>query len=177
MKNNRASSILITILSVGIAISAIAWIFSYCVAHAATYEIAGNPHGALPLVQFQPQPPVNPVYFDAMLLMKEWGVRPYWTAPMLKIGATTTLLTADAAIEHLIPCESAGQDVNTLDSNATTSYGVLQIQAATWDAWSKASGIQGDPDDINDAIKMGEWATMNGHVSAWTCARILHLVP
>jgi hypothetical protein len=176
LKNNRASSVLLTIFSVAVAISAIAWLFSYGVTHAQTYEIAGTPTGILPIVQFTTVQPQNPVYLQAMLLFREWGTRPYWNAPQLIPGGKTDLLTADSAIEHLIPCESAGNDVNTIDSNATTSYGILQIQAVTWAGWSKASGITGDPDDNDDAIIMAEWAIMNGHIAAWTCARILHVV-
>jgi hypothetical protein len=50
--------------------------------------------------------------------------------------ATQAILPADCELTiGSGPCESAGKDVNTLDSNATTSYGILQIQLATWDGW------------------------------------------
>ena len=174
MKNNRASPVLLTILFVGIAISALAWTLSYLIAHPATYEITGNA-GVLPPIQFYPQPPQNPIYFEAMALFKEQGVRPYWIARPLKFGASTTLSTADEAIAHLIPCESAGKSVNDMDANGKTSMGILQFQ--DWKNWEKLSSLTGNPDDINDAIHMAEWAIMNGRVSAWSCARILGVVP
>ena len=40
LKNNRAFSSLLTILSVGISIALLAWLISYFVAHAATYSIS-----------------------------------------------------------------------------------------------------------------------------------------
>lgn len=47
----------------------------------------------------------------------------------------------------------------------------------TWNEWSKESGITGTPDANDDAIRMAEWAIMNGDILAWTCARILGIIP
>ncbi|MBI5421324.1 MAG: transglycosylase family protein [Parcubacteria group bacterium] len=81
----------------------------------------------------------------------------------------------DSVIEKLIQCESGGKNVKIIDSNGYYSYGILQFQKATWDGWSRESGIVGDPMVPEDAIQMARWAIKNGFISHWTCARILDL--
>ena len=74
----------------------------------------------------------------------------------------------DKIISRLIYCESGGQNKAVLDSNNKYSYGVLQIQLATWNQWSKESGIIGEPMNKTDAVKIATWAIENGKIKAWT---------
>ena len=77
----------------------------------------------------------------------------------------------NAVVQKLIDCESSGRSVRIVDSNGYYSYGILQYQKATWDYFSKQSGIVGDPMVPNDAIEMTRWAVKNGHGEHWTCWR------
>jgi hypothetical protein len=142
-------------------------------AHGATY--GGSPW---PNAGFRhPEPRIvsasahSPVYGRAMLLAARYDSRPYWQGPRLTAGAPTSRDMADLAIEHLIPCESGGKAVNHLDSNGKMSYGILQFQ--DWREWERISGISGDPDNRDDAIRMAEWGIQHGMIDHWTCARIL----
>ena len=87
-----------------------------------------------------------------------------------KIKGKTGQISQDfgKVVSRLIYCESGGQNVAKLDSNNKYSYGVLQIQLATWNQWSKESGITGEPMNKTDAVKMATWAIKNGKIKAWT---------
>lgn len=113
------------------------------------------------------------IYARAMFLAGRYDSRPYWRHSRLGVGSPTNRATADLAIEHLIPCESGGRNINRVDVNGKMSYGVLQFQ--DWKEWEAVSGIRGDPDNREDAIRMGEWAIENGMVNHWTCAQILKI--
>jgi hypothetical protein len=113
----------------------------------------------------------NPVFGHAMTLASRYDSRPYWHNPKLTAGSPTTRETADLAIEHLIPCESGGRTIHHLDSNGKMSYGILQFQ--DWEEWERVSGIRGDPDNSDDAIRMAEWGIEHGMIDHWGCARIL----
>jgi hypothetical protein len=113
----------------------------------------------------------SPVYGRAMSLAAKYDSRPYWHNPKLAAGVPTSRATADLAIEHLIPCESGGRTIHHLDSNGKMSYGILQFQ--DWEEWERVSGIQGDPDNSDDAIRMAEWGIERGMIDHWGCARIL----
>jgi hypothetical protein len=111
------------------------------------------------------------IYARAMALNARYDSRPYWHGSKLVSGATASRETADLAIEHLIPCESDGKTVNRIDTNGKMSYGILQFQ--DWGEWERISGIQGNPDNRADAIRMAEWGIEHGMIDHWTCARIL----
>jgi hypothetical protein len=113
------------------------------------------------------------IYARAMFFAGKYDSRPYWNRGKLRVGVPTDRATADLAIEHLIPCESMGKTVNRIDSNGKMSYGILQFQ--DWDQWEAGSGLRGDPDNREDAIRMAEWAVENGMVNHWTCAQILKI--
>lgn len=113
----------------------------------------------------------NPIYGRAMGLAARYDSRPYWRMPKLAVGGPISRTTADLAIEHLIPCESGGRTVDHLDSNGKMSYGILQFQ--DWDEWERVSGISGDPDNSDDAIRMAEWGIEHGMIDHWGCAKIL----
>lgn len=115
-----------------------------------------------------------PVYGRAMALQAKYDSRPYWPMPKLVVGAPTSRATADLAIEYLIPCESGGKVVDHLDSDGKMSYGILQFQ--DWDEWERVSGITGDPDNPNDAIRMAEWGIEHGMIDHWGCANILKII-
>jgi hypothetical protein len=126
------------------------------------------------------QEPIAPVgvsqgaiYRRAMVLGAKYDSRPYWTAPKLVPGRPVSQATADLAIEHLIPCESMGRPVNHLDTNWKMSYGILQFQ--DWQEWERVSGMRGDPDNPDDAIRMAEWGIESGMIDHWGCASILHM--
>ncbi len=121
--------------------------------------------------QRKPGPSLSPVYGRALALNARYDGRPYWKGSKLKVGAPTGRETADLAIEHLIPCESGGRTVDRLDTNGKMSYGILQFQ--DWPEWERISGISGDPDNPDDAIRMAEWGIEHGMIDHWTCARIL----
>lgn len=114
------------------------------------------------------------VYARAMSLAGKYDSRPYWNRRKLEVGISTDRDTADLAIEHLIPCESMGKTINRVDSNGKMSYGILQFQ--DWDEWEAVSGLRGNPDNREDAIRMAEWAVENGMVNHWTCAQILRMM-
>jgi hypothetical protein len=137
-------------------------------AHGAAYSV-----GQWPAVAFERRtsPPANPVFGRAMMLNARYDSRPYWYGSKLPVGAALSRETADLAIEHLIPCESGGKAVDHLDSNGKMSYGILQFQ--DWREWERVSGIHGDPDNPDDAIRMAEWGIEHGMIDHWTCARIL----
>jgi hypothetical protein len=116
----------------------------------------------------------NVIYTRAMIFAGKYDSRPYWRYPKLEVGWPTDRATADLAIEHLIPCESMGKNINRVDSNGKMSYGILQFQ--DWDEWEAASGLTGNPDNRRDAIRMAEWAIQNGMVNHWTCAQILKMM-
>jgi hypothetical protein len=114
------------------------------------------------------------VYARAMFFAGKYDSRPFWRRPKLEAGAPTDRATADLAIEHLIPCESMGETTNRIDVNGKTSYGILQFQ--DWEEWESVSGLSGDPDNREDAIRMAEWAIENGMINHWTCAQILKII-
>lgn len=114
------------------------------------------------------------IYARALFLAGRYDNRPYWNRAKLKVGVPIDRATADLAIEHLIPCESMGQSINRMDDNGKISYGILQFQ--DWDEWAAASGLGGDPDNREDAIRMAEWAIENGMINHWTCAQILNMM-
>lgn len=113
------------------------------------------------------------IYARAMFFAGRYDSRPYWGRAKLEVGAPTSRAIADLAIEHLIPCESMGRNINRIDSNGKRSFGILQFQ--DWDGWEAASGLRGDPDNREDAIRMAEWAIESGMVNHWTCAQILKM--
>ena len=146
-------------------------------AHGASYSVPrpawspiGLEHRAV-YVQPQMRSHNAAVYGRAMVLNARYDSRPYWRGSKLAIGAPTDQATADLAIEHLIPCESGGRTVDRLDTNGKMSYGILQFQ--DWPEWERVSGIRGDPDNRDDAIRMAEWGIEHGRIDHWTCARIL----
>lgn len=79
-------------------------------------------------------------------------------------------------IEQLIQCESRGRNVKNVDVNGYYSYGVLQFQSSTWNGWSATSGIIGSPMNVEDAMRMADWAIDNGYLGRWSCARKLGLL-
>ena len=111
------------------------------------------------------------VYGRAMVLADRYDSRPYWHDAKLRVGEPTSRETADLAIEHLIPCESGGRAVDRVDTNGKMSYGILQFQ--DWPEWERTSGIYGDPNKPDDAIRMAEWGIEHGMIDHWGCARIL----
>ena len=90
--------------------------------------------------------------------------------------STAPTLKHRLVIRELIGCESQGRNIKILDTNGYYSYGILQYQSSTWNAWSKLSGIQGSPMNIRDSITMADWAIENGYLHHWSCAKILGLV-
>lgn len=120
------------------------------------------------------EPPVNPVYQTAVTLFKQDGHHPLWSRARLLPGASTTPALADAIIPYLIACESGTESdpkiVDGIDSNGLVSRGILQFQDPTWEDWSRASGMTGSPDNINDSITMAEWAIEHGLLDHWTCS-------
>jgi hypothetical protein len=145
-------------------------------AHGASYGASTLPWSAIGLEHraAYAQPQIhshNAVYGRAMFLNAKYDSRPYWRGSKLVIGAPTDQATADLAIEHLIPCESGGRTIDRLDTNGKMSYGILQFQ--DWPEWERVSGIKGDPDNRDDAIRMAEWGIEHGRIDHWTCARIL----
>jgi hypothetical protein len=113
----------------------------------------------------------SPVYGKAMFLAGKYDSRPYWKMAKLTPGVPTSHETADLAIEHLIPCESGGRTVDHLDSNGKMSYGILQFQ--DWEEWERMSGITGNPENSDDAIRMAEWGIEHGMIDHWGCSQIL----
>jgi hypothetical protein len=116
----------------------------------------------------------NRVFDHAMALNSKYDSRPYWHLQKLAPGEPVSPATADLAIEYLIPCESGGQPIEHLDSNGKMSYGILQFQ--DWDEWQRMSGITGNPENRDDAIRMAEWGIQHGMIDHWGCARILHII-
>lgn len=114
------------------------------------------------------------VYSRAMTLAAEHDSRPYWRMSKLVAGQPVPRATADLAIEYLIPCESGGRAINHLDTDGKMSYGILQFQ--DWDEWERMSGLSGDPQNADDAIRMAEWGIEHGMIDHWGCATILHLI-
>lgn len=158
-----------------IAVLSFAVAFTGMMAHGASFTIP-----QWPAVSFgRPSPAAElpksgdgaAVYARAMVLKTRFDSRPYWHNSKLAIGAPTDKATADLAIEHLIPCESGGRTINRIDTNGKMSYGILQFQE--WDEWERVSGMQGDPDNRDDAIRMAEWGIEHGMIDHWGCAAIL----
>jgi hypothetical protein len=155
----------IAVISFAIALTAL-------LAHGAAYSHSYRPWS--PIVfehQRKAEHSLSPIYGRAMLLNARYDSRPYWRGSKLMIGTATNRETADLAIEHLIPCESGGRIVDRLDTNGKMSYGILQFQ--DWPEWEHMSGISGDPDNPDDAIRMAEWGIEHGMIDHWACARIL----
>lgn len=96
------------------------------------------------------------------------------------VKAQAPLLAPDqqleATINRLIQCESGGKNVVVLDTNGKYSYGILQYQLATWNWFSSLSGINGEPMNQEDAVKMARWAIKNGFGPQWSCwnAQVIH---
>ncbi|HLV94468.1 MAG TPA: hypothetical protein VKS44_04700 [Candidatus Acidoferrales bacterium] len=132
-------------------------------------------HSSLTRYDYDSDPrSANLVYARAMFFAGRYDSRPYWNGRRLEVGMPTDRGTADLAIEHLIPCESMGKTINRVDSNGKMSYGILQFQ--DWDEWEAVSGLGGNPDNRDDAIRMAEWAVENGMINHWTCAQILRMM-
>jgi hypothetical protein len=159
--NDFEKGFYIAVISFAVALTAL-------LAHGAAYSI-----GSWPAAAFQPRAisAQSPVYGRAMALNAKYDSRPYWHGSKLMVGAPTSRATADLAIEHLIPCESGGRPVDHLDSNGKMSYGILQFQ--DWREWERVSGLTGNPDNPDDAIRMAEWGIQHGMIDHWTCARLL----
>jgi hypothetical protein len=96
-------------------------------------------------------------------------------SPQLQVAQAQWKPKHEHTINALIQCESQGKNVKVLDSNGFYSYGILQYQSSTWNAWSVESGIKGSPMNREDAVEMADWAIDNGLVNHWTCARLLDL--
>jgi len=114
------------------------------------------------------------VYTRAMWLQTKYDSRPYWPMPRLVAGAPVSRATADLAIEYLIPCESGGRPIDHLDSDGKVSYGILQFQ--DWEEWENISGIRGNPENSDDAIRMAEWGIEHGMIDHWGCAKVLRMM-
>jgi hypothetical protein len=86
-------------------------------------------------------------------------------------------------IEKLIACESQGANVARPDSDGRLSVGILQfhmgpqntMKSSTWQLFSEASGITGNPMIPADAIRMTDWAISHGLGPHWTCWHLTHL--
>lgn len=125
------------------------------------------------------------------ILVLSWGITVLLLSLALKIAlfafATEftiepTVVTYTVAevkphpiVAALIQCESGGRNVKIVDANGYYSYGILQYQSSTWNWWSRESGIEGDPMNEKDAIKMANWAVANGYGFHWTCFHLLGL--
>jgi hypothetical protein len=151
-----------------IAVVSFAVVLTGLLAHGASYSASES---RVIVVERQGGAGRSPVYGRAMSLAAKYDSRPYWHNPKLIAGAPASRTTADIAIEHLIPCESGGRTIHHLDSNGKMSYGILQFQ--DWDEWERVSGITGDPDNSDDAIRMAEWGIEHGMIDHWGCAKIL----
>jgi hypothetical protein len=85
-----------------------------------------------------------------------------------------------ADIEKLIQCESSGVNISRPDSDGIFSDGILQfhrgpkdtMQSSTWQFFSEASGIGGNPLIPSDAIQLADWAISHGLGPHWSCWRI-----
>ena len=155
----------IAVISFAVALTAL-------LAHGAAYSRSYRPWSPIAFEHKRtPGHSLSPVYGRAMWLNEKYDSRPYWRESKLSIGVPTSRETADLAIEHLIPCESGGRIVDRLDTNGKMSYGILQFQ--DWPEWERMSGISGDPDNPDDAIRMAEWGIEHGMIDHWACARIL----
>lgn len=119
---------------------------------------------------------------EAQSLVDLYGTRPYWTETPFDPRQDVPASQVDDVLAHLITCENPARledptaDAKVLDSNNKYSYGILQIQAATWAKWSAVSGVTGTPILTSDAIKQATWAVENGDLSAWSCASILKII-
>jgi hypothetical protein len=151
-----------------VAVVSFAVVLTAMLAHGAVYTTSRRPA----MIASHPLPSAHSAVFGrALLLQSRYDSRPYWHGSKLAAGAAASRETADLAIEHLIPCESGGKIVDRLDTNGKMSYGILQFQ--DWREWERVSGMRGDPDDPDDAIRMAEWGIEHGMIDHWTCARIL----
>jgi hypothetical protein len=56
------------------------------------------------------------------------------------------------------------------------SRGILQYQDSTWTAFSRDSGITGNPMNPGTAVAMTIWALENGKIGHWSCAHLLRIV-
>jgi hypothetical protein len=153
-----------------IAVVSFAVVLTGLLAHGATYSTPERPVNAV-VRDVRAGVGRSPVYGRAMSLAAKYDSRPYWNMEKLSVGVPVSRATADLAIEHLIPCESGGKTIHHLDSNGKMSYGILQFQ--DWDEWERVSGITGDPDNSDDAIRMAEWGIEHGMIDHWSCAKIL----
>ena len=152
----------IAAISFGIVLTAL-------LAHGASYYSNRTPR----ISHFEPRTSYSgdTVFGQAMTLKAKYDSRPYWHGSKLTPGSPASREIADLAIEHLIPCESGGRAIDHMDSNGKMSYGILQFQ--DWREWERMSGISGDPENPNDAIRMAEWGIEHGMIDHWGCARIL----
>ena len=76
-------------------------------------------------------------------------------------------------VEKVIKCESNWKNVTVIDTNGKHSRGIGQFQDATWNEFSKRSGIKGTSTDPIATIQMMNWAFQNGLARHWTCAKML----
>lgn len=159
--NDLEKGFYIAVLSFAVALSAL-------LAHGASYGVTS--WRSVASVQ-HPTIARGVVFSRAMVLQRHYDSRPYWHNDKLAPGIPTSQATADLAIEHLIHCESGGRTIDALDTNGKMSYGILQFQ--DWPEWERMSGIKGDPDNSDDAIRMAEWGIEHGMIDHWGCARIL----
>ena len=80
-------------------------------------------------------------------------------------------------IDRLILCESRGERIEKPNWDVVGyAHGQLQYHKGTWEAFSKESGIVGDPMNRADAIKMTRWALLNGKAYHWTCSKIIGIL-
>lgn len=103
-------------------------------------------------------------------------MRNYWTKTPYAKGEPVKEKDLQDVLTAIIGCESQGSSVEALDTNGKYSRGILQFQDATWDAFSKESGIVGSPLRIADAKQMALWAFRRGYLSHWSCATILGII-
>ena len=157
-----------------IGITSFVMVFAGMLAHASLLSYIRS--AVRPSFRSEPAPSINNLVYDqAMLLAARYDSRPYWREGKLTVGAPASRPTADAVIEHLIPCESGGRPIHHLDTNGKMSYGILQFQ--DWPEWERISGISGDPDNTDDAIRMAEWGIQHGMIDHWGCASIRGTAP
>lgn len=124
----------------------------------------------------------NPILAYAWGLADKYGTRPPWPGQTFRKGEIPPIALIPIIIAHLIPCENLGRLIHPgtvskiVDSNNFYSYGLLMIQSSTWNGWTKAMGITGDPKNDNTAILVASWAIGHGQLYQWTCSRILGII-
>ena len=74
-------------------------------------------------------------------------------------------------MDGLLQCESNGKRgaYNPRDIDGLPAFGEFQYKKATWNLWSKESGIKGDPMNRKSATEMTRWALLSGKGKSWGC--------